>query len=62
LNAPDDPLEIAEGVNWIGVIDWRLLFKDMLEAPVFAPGSPTMHNSIFFTLGGFLTYLRGLHP
>lgn len=62
---------IVEGVRFTGVEahlfhlrknDWSLLVKEMMEAPVFALGSPTMHNSMFYTIGGFLTYLKGLHP
>ena len=62
---------IADGVRFTGVEahlfhlrknDWSLLIKEMMEAPVFALGSPTMHNSMFFTVGGFLTYLKGLSP
>jgi flavorubredoxin len=62
---------IAEGVRAAGVEaklfhlrknDWSLLMKELMEAPVFALGSPTMHNGLFYTVGGFLTYMTGFHP
>jgi flavorubredoxin len=34
----------------------------VLESRAFLMGSPTLNNSIFPTVGGFLTYIRGLRP
>lgn len=62
MKTPEVPLEIAEGVCWVGVIDWKPSIKELMDAPVFAPVSPTMYNSIILTVGGFLTDLRGLRP
>jgi flavorubredoxin len=62
---------IAEGVRASGTEvvlfhlrknDWSMLIKELMECRVFALGSPTMHNGMFFTMGGFLTYLKGLRP
>ena len=33
MNTPDDPLEIAEGVYWVGVIDWNLRDFHGYETP-----------------------------
>ncbi|MBN2487982.1 MAG: FprA family A-type flavoprotein [Methanosarcinaceae archaeon] len=42
--------------------DWSMIIKEILEAPVIAVGSPTVNNGMFFPVGGFLTYLKGLRP
>ena len=34
----------------------------ILESRAFLVGSPTLNNGIFPTVGGFLTYLKGLRP
>lgn len=62
---------ILEGVRTAGV-DVKLLnirkndashiIKEVLDAPVILIGSPTLNNGMFPTVGGFLTYLRGLRP
>jgi flavorubredoxin len=38
------------------------LARHVLESRAFLVGSPTLNNSMFPTVGGFLTYLRGLRP
>lgn len=64
-------LEILEGARQEGVevklLHLRqnsrsLIIKEMLEAAAFALGSPTLNNTLFPTLGDFLTYLKGLRP
>ncbi|WP_406660090.1 FprA family A-type flavoprotein [Methanolobus sp. ZRKC3] len=42
--------------------DWSMTVKELMEASVVAIGSPTMNNGMFFTVSGFLTYIKGLHP
>ncbi len=63
--------EIVEGVMRSGVEvsmrhlrknDWSLTMKELMDASVIAIGSPTMNNDMFFTISGFLTYMRGLRP
>jgi len=34
----------------------------VLESRAFLIGSPTLNNGIFPTVGGFLTYIKGLRP
>ena len=41
---------------------WSMIIKEVLDAPVIAVGSPTLNNGIFPSVGGFLTYLKGLRP
>ena len=36
--------------------------RDILDARVLLVGSPTLNADVFWTVGGFLTYLRGLKP
>ncbi|HQP91432.1 MAG TPA: FprA family A-type flavoprotein [Candidatus Omnitrophota bacterium] len=38
------------------------LVRDILDASVILIGSPTLNADMFWTVGGFLTYLRGLKP
>jgi flavorubredoxin len=63
--------EIAEAVMAAGVevklLNLRdnarnLIMKEMLDAAIFAVGSPTMNNGLFPTVGDFLVYLKGLRP
>lgn len=64
-------MEIVEGARSAGVEvrlrhlrknDWSLTMKELMDAPIIAIGSPTMNNGMFFTLSGFLTYMKGLRP
>jgi anaerobic nitric oxide reductase flavorubredoxin len=36
--------------------------RAVLESRAFLVGSPTLNNTMFPTVGGFLTYIRGLRP
>ncbi|MGM0771593.1 MAG: flavodoxin domain-containing protein, partial [Halobacteriota archaeon] len=63
--------EILEGVREGGVEvklfhlrknDWSMMLKELMFSPVIAIGSPTMHGTMFYTVSGFLTYLKGLRP
>ncbi len=42
--------------------DGSQIIRDILDARVVLVGSPTFNADMFWTLGGFLTYLRGLKP
>ncbi len=42
--------------------DWSMTIKELMDASVVAIGSPTMNNGMFFTVSGFLTYIKGLRP
>lgn len=56
----------AEGVE-VKILNLRknsrsYIMKEMLDAAVFAVGSPTLNNGLFPTIGDFLVYLKGLRP
>ena len=36
--------------------------RQVLESRAFLVGSPTLNNGLFPTVGGFLTYIKGLRP
>lgn len=38
------------------------IIKDILDAKYVCVGSPTLNNNMLPTIGGFLTYLKGLRP
>jgi flavorubredoxin len=38
------------------------IIKDVLDSKLILIGSPTLNNTMLPTLGGFLTYLKGLRP
>jgi len=42
--------------------DWTEILKEVLEAKAILIGSPTLNNGMFHSVGGFLTYLKGLRP
>ena len=42
--------------------DWSMTVRELMDASVVAIGSPTMNNDMFFTVSGFLTYIKGLRP
>ena len=57
---------LAEGVE-VKLLNLRKntrshIMKEMLDAAVFAVGSPTLNNGLFPTVGDFLIYLKGLRP
>lgn len=63
--------EIVDGISDGGVEaklfhlrknDWSMMLKELMFSPVIAIGSPTMHGTMFFSIAGFLTYLKGLRP
>jgi len=42
--------------------DWTEILKEILEAKAILIGSPTLNNGMLPSVGGFLTYLKGLRP
>lgn len=42
--------------------NWTEIVSEILDAKAIAIGAPTIHNSIFPPVAGFLTYLKGLRP
>ena len=42
--------------------DWSEIVREILEAKIILVGSPTINNGMFPSVGGFLTYLKGLRP
>ncbi|WP_340819523.1 FprA family A-type flavoprotein [Methanolobus sp. WCC4] len=64
-------MEIVEGARSAGVEvrlrhlrknDWSLTMKELMDASIVAIGAPTMNNDMFYTLSGFITYMKGLRP
>jgi anaerobic nitric oxide reductase flavorubredoxin len=62
---------ITEGVSSQGVdvklmklraADTTDIITEILDAKAVVVGSPTLHNGMFPTLGGFLTHITGLKP
>jgi len=62
---------IIQGVMWEGVktrlfhlrkSDWTEILREILEAKAILIGSPTLNNGTLPSVGGFLTYLKGLRP
>ena len=49
-------------VYHLGKSDWSKIVREILEAKIILVGSPTLNNGMFPSVGGFLTYLRGLRP
>ncbi len=41
---------------------WSDILTEILDAKAVAIGAPTMHNTVFPPVAGFLTYLKGLRP
>ncbi|MDK2781382.1 MAG: hypothetical protein PWR13_410 [Archaeoglobi archaeon] len=41
---------------------WSEIVTEILDARAIAIGSPTMHNTVFPPVAGFLKYLKGLKP
>ncbi len=41
---------------------WSDIMTEILDAKAIAIGSPTMHNTVFPPMAGFLTYMKGLKP
>jgi flavorubredoxin len=62
---------IVEGVMAAGIDvklmalrknEFSAIVKEILDTPVILVGSPTLNNGMFPSMGGFLTYLKGLRP
>jgi len=49
-------------VYHLGKSEWSEIVREILEAKIILVGSPTLNNGMFPSVGGFLTYLRGLRP
>jgi len=41
---------------------WSDILTEILDAKAVAIGAPTMHNTVFPPVAGFLAYMRGLKP
>lgn len=41
---------------------WSDIMTEILDAKAIAIGSPTMYNTVFPPMAGFLTYMKGLKP
>jgi flavorubredoxin len=63
--------EIARGVAHEGIevrvfnlrnSDWSEMIKEIIESRLIAIGSPTLNMGMFMTVGGFLTFLKGIRP
>jgi flavorubredoxin len=63
--------EIARGIIDEGVevrvfnlrnSDWSEMIKEIIESRLIAVGSPTLNMGMFTTVGGFLTFLKGIRP
>ncbi len=63
--------EILKGISNSGVEvslfhlrrnEWSEIVKEVLEARAILIGTPTLHNDIFPTVSGFMTYLMGFKP
>ncbi|MCS7121678.1 MAG: FprA family A-type flavoprotein [Archaeoglobaceae archaeon] len=62
---------IADGAGSVGAkvylfhvrkTSFTEIVTEILDAKAIAVGSPTLHNSVFPTIAGFLTYLKSLRP
>jgi flavorubredoxin len=63
--------EIARGISQEGVevrvfnlrnSDWSEMIKEIIESRLIAVGSPTLNMGMYTTVGGFLTFLKGIRP
>lgn len=63
--------EIARGIGHEGTdvrvfnlrtSDWSEIIKDVIESRLIAIGSPTLNMGMYPTVGGFLTFLKGIRP
>jgi flavorubredoxin len=63
--------EIARGIMEEGVevkvfnlraSDWTLIIKEIIESRLILIGSPTLNTGMYPSVGGFLTFLRGIRP
>jgi flavorubredoxin len=42
--------------------DWSEVIKEIIESRVIVVGSPTLNMGMYPTVGGFLTFLKGIRP
>ncbi len=42
--------------------DWGEILKEVIESRVLVVGSPTLNMGMYPTVGGFLTFLKGIRP
>lgn len=42
--------------------DWSMIIKDVIESRLIVVGSPTLNMGMYPTVGGFLTFLKGIRP
>ena len=42
--------------------DWSEIIKEIVDSKVIVVGSPTLNMGMYPTVGGFLTFLRGIRP
>jgi flavorubredoxin len=42
--------------------DWSEIIKEIVDSRVIVVGSPTLNMGMYPTVGGFLTFLRGIRP
>lgn len=63
--------EITRGIASMGVearlfnlrtSDWSEIMREIIESRVVVIGSPTLNRDMYPTVGGFLTFLRGIRP
>lgn len=63
--------EIARGLSSEGVevcvfnlraSDWSVIIKEIIESRIILIGSPTLNMGMFPSVGGFLTFLKGIRP
>lgn len=63
--------EISRGIAYEGIevrvfnlrnSDWTEIIKEIIESRIILVGSPTLNMGMFPTVGGFLTFLKGIRP
>jgi flavorubredoxin len=42
--------------------EWSMIIKDIIESRLVAIGSPTLNMGMYPSVGGFLTFLKGIRP
>lgn len=42
--------------------DWTLIIKEIIDSRMFLIGSPTLNMGMYPSVGGFLTFLKGIRP
>ncbi len=63
--------EIARGITYEGIevrvfnlrtSDWSEIIKEIIESRLILVGSPTLNMGMYPSVGGFLTFLKGIRP